>query len=231
MPSNMETICRPSQSIWMRKSTTSEYDRPTSTQTHKPTHTILHVNGNTDIRNDFLIIFRFCFILASVSRHRRCHQTRTKCCYGLSMDLLENVATELGFEFHLYVVRDQLFGAKKPRTVHDHLANGKQSVHQQSAPPPPSLPPTTHSTDYKSRSTDGRHEINHGDTGNREYTLNTPHFFLSLSFRTRAALARAIIETKPDPKFIQPMNGVGGGEIHKRFIFRAWHIDKSNKYT
>ena len=41
------------------------------------------------------------------------------------MDLLDNVATELGFEFHLYVVRDQLFGSKqstvkefvqKPRT-------------------------------------------------------------------------------------------------------------------
>lgn len=39
-----------------------------------------------------------------------CH--RTKCCYGLSMDLLENIATELGFEFHLYIVRDELYGAK-----------------------------------------------------------------------------------------------------------------------
>lgn len=28
------------------------------------------------------------------------------------MDLLENVATELGFEFHLYLVRDELYGAK-----------------------------------------------------------------------------------------------------------------------
>lgn len=28
------------------------------------------------------------------------------------MDLLENVATELGFKFHLYLVRDELFGAK-----------------------------------------------------------------------------------------------------------------------
>jgi hypothetical protein len=36
----------------------------------------------------------------------------SKCCYGLSMDLLENIAEELGFEFHLYIVRDELFGAK-----------------------------------------------------------------------------------------------------------------------
>lgn len=89
------------------------------------------------------------------------------------MDLLDNVATELGFEFHLYVVRDQLFGAKKSRTVHDYLATGKQSVkqqqlHQQST----SSPPTQHSTDYKSWSNDGRHEINQADTDNREYTVN-----------------------------------------------------------
>lgn len=81
------------------------------------------------------------------------------------MDLLDNVATELGFEFHLYVVRDQLFGAKKPRTIQDHLANGKQSVNHQP-------PPTTHTTDYKSWSTDGRHQINPADTDNREYTEN-----------------------------------------------------------
>lgn len=33
------------------------------------------------------------------------------------MDLLDNIATELGFEFHLYVVRDQLFGSKQQRNV------------------------------------------------------------------------------------------------------------------
>lgn len=37
---------------------------------------------------------------------------RTKCCYGLSMDLLDNIATELEFEFHLYIVLDELFGSK-----------------------------------------------------------------------------------------------------------------------
>lgn len=46
------------------------------------------------------------------------------------MDLLDNVATELGFEFHLYVVRDHLFGAKKKRTRMDFLKNKKQSVNQ-----------------------------------------------------------------------------------------------------
>lgn len=38
---------------------------------------------------------------------------RARCCYGLSMDLLSNIATELGFEYHLYIVHDELFGAKK----------------------------------------------------------------------------------------------------------------------
>ncbi|XP_017780096.1 PREDICTED: uncharacterized protein LOC108565254 [Nicrophorus vespilloides] len=37
---------------------------------------------------------------------------RTHCCYGLSMDLLENVAQELEFDFRLYIVSDGLFGAK-----------------------------------------------------------------------------------------------------------------------
>lgn len=46
---------------------------------------------------------------------------RTKCCYGLTMDLLDNIATELSFEFHLYVVRDQLFGSKQNRDVKDFL--------------------------------------------------------------------------------------------------------------
>lgn len=37
---------------------------------------------------------------------------RTNCCYGLSMDLLENVAQELEFDFRLYIVADGLFGSK-----------------------------------------------------------------------------------------------------------------------
>lgn len=52
--------------------------------------------------------------------------TRTKCCYGLSMDLLDNIAMELGFEFHLYIVRDQMFGSKQRSNVKDFL-HSKQS--------------------------------------------------------------------------------------------------------
>lgn len=37
------------------------------------------------------------------------------------MDLLDNIATELSFEFHLYVVRDQLFGSKQQRDIKDFL--------------------------------------------------------------------------------------------------------------
>ncbi|XP_068898087.1 uncharacterized protein [Tenebrio molitor] len=37
---------------------------------------------------------------------------RTNCCYGLSMDLLENIAQELEFDFRLYIVADGFFGSK-----------------------------------------------------------------------------------------------------------------------
>nr|XP_018917923.1 PREDICTED: uncharacterized protein LOC109044571 isoform X2 [Bemisia tabaci] len=36
----------------------------------------------------------------------------TNCCYGLTMDLLENVAEELEFDFHLYLVADGSYGTK-----------------------------------------------------------------------------------------------------------------------
>lgn len=43
------------------------------------------------------------------------------------MDLLDNIATELGFEYHLYVVRDQLFGAKLQRNLNRFIkTNTKQ---------------------------------------------------------------------------------------------------------
>ncbi|KAJ8976794.1 hypothetical protein NQ317_014137 [Molorchus minor] len=45
---------------------------------------------------------------------------RTNCCYGLSMDLLENIAQELEFDFRLYIVADGLFGS---RTVTNKLRN------------------------------------------------------------------------------------------------------------
>lgn len=40
------------------------------------------------------------------------YKYRTNCCYGLAMDLLENVAQELEFDFHLYIVADGVFGTK-----------------------------------------------------------------------------------------------------------------------
>ncbi|GBP15073.1 Glutamate receptor ionotropic, NMDA 3A [Eumeta japonica] len=37
----------------------------------------------------------------------------THCCYGLAMDLLENIAQELEFDFHLYLVEDGFYGSRK----------------------------------------------------------------------------------------------------------------------
>ncbi|PSN52890.1 hypothetical protein C0J52_03006 [Blattella germanica] len=44
--------------------------------------------------------------------HGQRYKYRTNCCYGLAMDLLENVAQELEFDFHLYIAADGLFGTK-----------------------------------------------------------------------------------------------------------------------
>lgn len=46
---------------------------------------------------------------------------RTNCCYGLSMDLLENIAQELEFDFRLYIVADGLFGSR----AFKHKRNGR----------------------------------------------------------------------------------------------------------
>ncbi|XP_059470135.1 glutamate receptor ionotropic, NMDA 3A-like isoform X2 [Neocloeon triangulifer] len=40
------------------------------------------------------------------------HPLQPTCCYGLSMDLLENVAQELEFDFHLYLVSDGFYGSR-----------------------------------------------------------------------------------------------------------------------
>ncbi|XP_045475603.1 uncharacterized protein LOC123681313 isoform X2 [Harmonia axyridis] len=37
---------------------------------------------------------------------------KTNCCYGLAMDLLENIAQELEFDFRLYIVADGMFGSQ-----------------------------------------------------------------------------------------------------------------------
>lgn len=63
------------------------------------------------------------------------------------MDLLENVATELGFQFHLYLVRDELFGTKYtawsqsgPRSSIDadgqSSPDDEQSIHSEIAAEP-----------------------------------------------------------------------------------------------
>lgn len=43
------------------------------------------------------------------------------------MDLLENVATELGFQFHLYLVRDEKYGAKYTAMSDAQLHNSQSS--------------------------------------------------------------------------------------------------------
>lgn len=53
---------------------------------------------------------------------------RTRCCYGLSMDLLDNVASELGFGYILYIVGDELFGSKEIRRE-DFLDNFDRNHH------------------------------------------------------------------------------------------------------
>ncbi|XP_050095213.1 uncharacterized protein LOC126577565 isoform X2 [Anopheles aquasalis] len=47
------------------------------------------------------------------------HLYRVRCCYGLSMDLLQKLATEINFDYHLYIVHDGLFGRRIPGTTSD----------------------------------------------------------------------------------------------------------------
>ncbi|XP_035788210.1 uncharacterized protein LOC118464730 isoform X2 [Anopheles albimanus] len=42
------------------------------------------------------------------------HLYRVRCCYGLSMDLLQKLAAEINFDYHLYIVHDGLFGRRVP---------------------------------------------------------------------------------------------------------------------
>lgn len=54
------------------------------------------------------------------------YKYRTNCCYGLAMDLLENIAQELEFEFRLYIAADGLFGTplrSKRKTKRDLIRN------------------------------------------------------------------------------------------------------------
>lgn len=74
----------------------------------------------------------FVRVVIECGEHTHTHY-RTKCCYGLTMDLLDNIATELSFEFHLYVVRDQLFGSKQQRDVKDFIKSNTKMTTQHSS--------------------------------------------------------------------------------------------------
>lgn len=102
---------------------------------------------------------------------------RTKCCYGLTMDLLDNIATELSFEFHLYVVRDQLFGSKQQRDIKDFFkASGtrtKRHTHNENGN-------GDDGGSTVSQQTTADHDIN-DDTQNSKYdeqTIEVVHTFL-----------------------------------------------------
>ena len=50
------------------------------------------------------------------------------------MDLLQNIASELGFEYHLYIVSDELFGSKqvlRKNEKHQQQQQQQQQQHQQ----------------------------------------------------------------------------------------------------
>lgn len=73
----------------------------------------------------------FVLVVIQCGKQKNTHiHYRTKCCYGLTMDLLDNIATELSFEFHLYVVRDQLFGSKQQRDVKDFIKSSTKMTTQ-----------------------------------------------------------------------------------------------------
>jgi ionotropic glutamate receptor NMDA 3A len=56
----------------------------------------------------------------------------TKCCYGLSMDLLQTVAKDLGFEFHLYIARDELFGKRTSEYKSNFRTDEDKKAHSDS---------------------------------------------------------------------------------------------------
>ncbi|PNF41769.1 hypothetical protein B7P43_G03443, partial [Cryptotermes secundus] len=68
-----------------------------------------HSQNSEDVRRRPLASSSSAFELPN-SQQR--YKYRTSCCYGLAMDLLENIAQELEFDFHLYIVADGLFGTR-----------------------------------------------------------------------------------------------------------------------
>ncbi|XP_053674177.1 uncharacterized protein LOC128724478 [Anopheles nili] len=59
---------------------------------------------------------------------------RTRCCYGLSMDLLQKLATEINFDFHLYIVHDGLFGRRIPTATDQTPGSSRNVIKPQPSP-------------------------------------------------------------------------------------------------
>uniref|UniRef100_A0A182M2L0 Ionotropic glutamate receptor C-terminal domain-containing protein n=1 Tax=Anopheles culicifacies TaxID=139723 RepID=A0A182M2L0_9DIPT len=59
---------------------------------------------------------------------------QTRCCYGLSMDLLLKLATEINFDFHLYIVHDGLFGRRIPTPPPDQSGTSS-GIRKPTVPP------------------------------------------------------------------------------------------------
>ncbi|XP_028038586.1 uncharacterized protein LOC114249279 [Bombyx mandarina] len=66
----------------------------------------------------------------------------THCCYGLAMDLLENIAQELEFDFHLYIVEDGAYGSRQ-------LVKTFRSFHEYTRPTDKYM--TLHDENYRSQ--------------------------------------------------------------------------------
>lgn len=62
------------------------------------------------------------------------YKYKTNCCYGLAMDLLESVAQELEFDFHLYIAADGLFGSKSHDTQQNFQSKSKDTDAERSDP-------------------------------------------------------------------------------------------------
>jgi len=89
----------------------------------------LHGRNSEDVRRRPLTPSSSTFELPN--SHQR-YKYRTNCCYGLAMDLLENVAQELEFDFHLYIVADGMFGSRT-RDVHpSHNSRPQNTVQEES---------------------------------------------------------------------------------------------------
>ena len=89
----------------------------------------LHGRNSEDVRRRPLTSSSSTFELPN--SHQR-YKYRTNCCYGLAMDLLENVAQELEFDFHLYIVADGMFGSRS-RDVHpSHNSRPQNTVQEES---------------------------------------------------------------------------------------------------